>query len=167
MKKKDEIKVCLVGSSGGHLTHLYMLKPFWKDKDHFWVTFDKEDEQYKKTICSTALCFTIITSLIVFFIMILARNYIAQYFFSDRQYAYVAYLSAMATLVGATNSIIAASTRMQNKRKVFLVTNTLSPLLSYSISVPMLLAGHYVIALPIGCSDFRCNYGSGIWYYES
>lgn len=35
------MKVCLVGSSGGHLTHLYMLKPFWKDKDHFWVTFDK------------------------------------------------------------------------------------------------------------------------------
>lgn len=43
MKKKDEIKVCLVGSSGGHLTHLYMLKPFWKDKNRFWVTFDKED----------------------------------------------------------------------------------------------------------------------------
>lgn len=37
------IKVCLVGSSGGHLTHLYMLKPFWQDKDRFWVTFDKED----------------------------------------------------------------------------------------------------------------------------
>ena len=31
------MKVCLVGSSGGHLNHLYMLKPFWKDKDHFWV----------------------------------------------------------------------------------------------------------------------------------
>ena len=43
MKKKDEIKVCLVGSSGGHLTHLYMLKPFWKNKNRFWVTFDKED----------------------------------------------------------------------------------------------------------------------------
>ena len=43
MKKKDEIKVCLVGSSGGHLTHLYMLKPFWKDKNRFWVTFNKED----------------------------------------------------------------------------------------------------------------------------
>ena len=43
MKKNGEIKVCLVGSSGGHLTHLYMLKPFWKDKNRFWVTFDKED----------------------------------------------------------------------------------------------------------------------------
>ena len=35
--------VCLVGSSGGHLTHLYMLKPFWENKERFWVTFDKED----------------------------------------------------------------------------------------------------------------------------
>ncbi len=37
------MKVCLVGSSGGHLTHLYMLKPFWETKDRFWVTFDKAD----------------------------------------------------------------------------------------------------------------------------
>ena len=37
------MKICLVGSSGGHLTHLYMLKPFWNDKERFWVTFNKED----------------------------------------------------------------------------------------------------------------------------
>lgn len=37
------MKVCFVGSSGGHLTHLYMLKPFWQDQERFWVTFDKED----------------------------------------------------------------------------------------------------------------------------
>lgn len=37
------MKVCLVGSSGGHLMHLYMLKPFWKKQERFWVTFDKED----------------------------------------------------------------------------------------------------------------------------
>lgn len=42
-KKLNEMKVALVGSSGGHLTHLYMLEPFWKDKDRFWVTFDKID----------------------------------------------------------------------------------------------------------------------------
>lgn len=38
-----KMKICLVGSSGGHLTHLYMLKPFWEKKERFWVTFDKED----------------------------------------------------------------------------------------------------------------------------
>lgn len=42
-KKNSALKVCLVGSSGGHLTHLYMLKPFWENEDRFWVTFDKED----------------------------------------------------------------------------------------------------------------------------
>lgn len=41
--KSKKIKICLVGSSGGHLTHLYMLKHFWNSKDRFWVTFDKED----------------------------------------------------------------------------------------------------------------------------
>lgn len=39
------MKVCLVGSSGGHLAHLYMLKLFWEDKERFWVTFPKEDAQ--------------------------------------------------------------------------------------------------------------------------
>lgn len=46
MKKerdKNNIKFCLVGSSGGHLTHLYMLKPIWKEVERFWVTFDKAD----------------------------------------------------------------------------------------------------------------------------
>ena len=28
------MKVCLVGSSGGHLTHLYMLKPFWENAEY-------------------------------------------------------------------------------------------------------------------------------------
>ena len=40
------MKICFVGSSGGHLAHLYMLKPFWKNKERFWVTFDKEDARY-------------------------------------------------------------------------------------------------------------------------
>lgn len=37
------MKLCLVCSSGGHLSQLYLLKPFFQDKDRFWVTFDKED----------------------------------------------------------------------------------------------------------------------------
>lgn len=111
--------------------------------------FEKDDEEYKKRICSTALIFTILTSLAVFFLLIILKKQIAQWFFSDKKYAYIVYISAIATLVGATNSIIAAPTRMQNKRKVFLITNTLSPLISYAISIPMLLAGYYTIALPL------------------
>ena len=111
--------------------------------------FEKDDEEYKKTVCSTTFVYTCYTSLVVFVLMVFFKDLISQFFFSDRKYAYVVYLSAIATLVSATNGIISAPTRMQNKRKVFLVTNAVSPLLSYSISIPMLLAGHYVIALPL------------------
>nr|WP_066913871.1 PssD/Cps14F family polysaccharide biosynthesis glycosyltransferase [Streptococcus sp. DD12] len=39
------MKLCLVGSSGGHLTHLYLLKKLWEKEERFWVTFDKADAQ--------------------------------------------------------------------------------------------------------------------------
>ncbi len=39
------MKICLVGSSGGHLTHLYLLKDFWMKHDRFWVTFEKVDSK--------------------------------------------------------------------------------------------------------------------------
>ena len=37
------MKVALVGSSGGHLKHLLLTRPTWKNDDRFWVTFNKED----------------------------------------------------------------------------------------------------------------------------
>ena len=43
MKKYEDTKFCIVGSSGGHLTHMYMLKDIWSKHDRIWVTFDKED----------------------------------------------------------------------------------------------------------------------------
>ena len=111
--------------------------------------FEKDSEEYKKLVCSTAFIFTCITSCIIFIVLLLFKNFIGKYFFSDIKYSYLVYLSAIATLVGATNSIISAPTRMQNKRKVFLITNTVSPILSYLISIPLLLKGFYTIALPL------------------
>lgn len=111
--------------------------------------FEKDDEQYKKTVCSTTVLFTFGTSLVVFVIMLLCREWIAAFFFENAKYAYLVYFTATATLVGATNTIISAPTRMQNKRKVFLVTNTLGPVISYGIAIPLLLKGYYVIALPL------------------
>lgn len=83
--------------------------------------FEKEEEAYKKDICSTALAVTLCTSV----------------------------TAACSTLVGATNSIIASPTRMQNRRRVYVITNLISSLLAYTIAVLLLLKGYYVIALPL------------------
>ena len=39
------MKVALVCSSGGHLTQLHQLKPFWEKHDRFWVTFKLPDSE--------------------------------------------------------------------------------------------------------------------------
>lgn len=44
MAKK--VKLCLVSSSGGHFSEIYLLKRFWEKYDHFWVTFDREDTEF-------------------------------------------------------------------------------------------------------------------------
>lgn len=41
----EETKICIPTSSGGHLTHMMLLKPFWENHDRFWVTFNKIDAQ--------------------------------------------------------------------------------------------------------------------------
>lgn len=111
--------------------------------------FERDGEQYKKSVCSTAFIFTVLTSCVVFASMLFARNKIAKFIFADEQYAYLVCISAVAVLVSATNGIVSAPTRMQNKRKIFLVTNTLSPILAYTIAVLLILQGAYTVALPI------------------
>ncbi len=114
--------------------------------------FDKKDEAYKRTVCSTALIFTVFSSIVVSVLMIIFRSSLAKVFLLNREYSYLVVITSITTLASATNIIVSAPTRMQNKRKVFLVTNTLSPILSYAISIPLILRGEYIIALPIAAA---------------
>jgi UDP-N-acetylglucosamine:LPS N-acetylglucosamine transferase len=36
-------KILFVSSSGGHLSYLTRLRPWWEHRDRLWVTFDKPD----------------------------------------------------------------------------------------------------------------------------
>lgn len=43
---EEQVKIAFVSSSGGHLNHLYLLRPFWEDKKRVWVTYDKKNTKY-------------------------------------------------------------------------------------------------------------------------
>lgn len=111
--------------------------------------FEKEEEKFKKQICSTTLFFTLCGSIIVFVIMLLLKSLLAEYILGDRAYCHLVLIAAVSVLVGATNSIISAPTRMQNKKGIYIAINTITPIISYAISIPLLLKGYYLIALPI------------------
>lgn len=44
-KNINDAKIAIVCSSGGHLTHMMLLKDFWEKHKRVWVTFDKPDAQ--------------------------------------------------------------------------------------------------------------------------
>lgn len=115
----------------------------------FRLFFDREDENYQKVVCSTALIFTLIISFAVFILLILFRNQFSELFFGDLKYNNVLYLTAISIFIGGTNSIVQIPTRTQNKRIVFIVLNTIGPVVSYAISIPLLLNGYFLIALPL------------------
>lgn len=50
--------------------------------------FEKDDEEYKKGICSTALFFTIGTSIIIFIIMIFMKDAISRFVFGNQKYSF-------------------------------------------------------------------------------
>lgn len=115
----------------------------------FRMFFEKEDDEFKKEICSSAFYFVMVTSIIIFILLLILRGYCSVLFFNSYKYSNLLIISALTILIGSTNSIIAAPTRMLNKKKIFLITNTVTPIISYSISVPLLLKHFYVMALPI------------------
>lgn len=115
----------------------------------FRIFFEKDEKSFKQEICSSALGFTLSSSIIVFCILTIFQQKFSFIFFGTEKYSQLIFLSAVNILIGTTNTIVSAPTRMQNKRKVYLVTNTLSPVISYSVSIPLLLKGHYLIALPL------------------
>lgn len=111
--------------------------------------FDKEDLDFKKDICSTTLTFSLVSSITMGIIVVILSKPLAMLVFEDEKYYYLVVLAAVNVVLNVVNPIISAPTRMQNKRGIFLITNTLSPIISYAIAIIMLYAGFYTLALPL------------------
>lgn len=115
----------------------------------FRLFFDKEGIEGQKAVCSTALIFVAASSIFLTVLCLTFRDFVADFYFGGEKYEYLVVITVLGFLLTSTNQIISAPTRIQNKRKVFLVTNTISPLISYSVAIPLILEGYYIISMPL------------------
>lgn len=115
----------------------------------FRLFFDKDDIYHQKQICSTAFFFVLAVSIFLSFGFFLTRRAIAEWYFGSTEYTNLMVLTIISFLISTTNQIVSAPTRIQNKKKIFLITNTVSPCISYAVSIPLILNGYYVLAMPI------------------
>ena len=115
----------------------------------FRLFFDDKKLDFQKQICSTALIFVTCTTLMLGIIFLVFRKEVAAWYFGSEDCEILVIITILGFMVNSTNQIVSAPTRIQNKRKVFLVTNTLSPVISYSIAIPLILKGYYLVAIPL------------------
>ena len=130
----------------------------------FRMFFDDDSEDFKKRVCSSALCFTVFTSAVVFIAILVYKENLAVYVYGSVEYEALVYIAAISVLIGSTNSILGIPTRAQNHSKVFVTLNIITAIVSYSFSIPLLLKGYYLIAVPLaGTLSFLTN-GLVFWY---
>lgn len=129
----------------------------------FRVFFDKRDTGFHKEVCSTSLIFVIFTSAIISIILLILGNQITEIFFRSIEFKILLYLAAITVFVGSTNTILTIPTRVQNKRITFLSVNFLSSVISYSISIFLLIKGYFLIALPVAALCSASTTGISFW----
>lgn len=116
----------------------------------FRMFFDRDDLTYKKEVCSSALNFVLISGLIICLVLFIFKAFFSEWIFNDKKYVDLLNVTSLSIFINTLSGIVVAPTRMQNKRRVFLITNTISPIIGYGVSIPMLLNQNYLFALPLG-----------------
>lgn len=129
----------------------------------FRVFFDKRDTSFHKEVCSTSLIFVIFTSAIISIILLILGNQITEIFFGSIEFKILLYLAAITVFIGSTNTVLTIPTRVQNKRITFLSVNFLSSVISYSISIFLLIKGYFLIALPVAALCSASTTGISFW----
>lgn len=130
----------------------------------FRMFFDDDSDNFQKVVCSTALCFTVATSVLLFITTIILKDYLSIAVYGSKEYEFLVYIAAISILIGSTNSILGIPTRAQNKSKVFVTLNIVTAIVSYSLSIPLLLKGYYLVAVPLAGVLAVLSNGIVFWY---
>jgi len=97
--------------------------------------FEKDDNQYKYNVTTTAQRIILLSSTFIMFILILFSKSFSVLFFNTNAYSDIVIYAAIALIFSANMSPIQAPTRMLNKRKIFVISGLVQS------------GGYYLIAI--------------------
>lgn len=115
----------------------------------FRFFFDKEDKDYRRNICSTSLAISIVVSMISVVILFIFGQWIAEKIYGSDAYFFLIWFNILGIITGNIGTMLSAPTRMLNQRKIFLIVNSLTPVITYTIAILLILKGWYLSALPL------------------
>jgi len=103
--------------------------------------FEKDDEQYKYNVTTTTARIVLASSTIISLVLLIFNSFFSKLFFDTSQYRDIVIYSSISLIFSANTSIIQAPTRILNKRKVYVFSGLFQSILSYAISIPLIIIG--------------------------
>ncbi|MDO7975851.1 oligosaccharide flippase family protein [Oceanotoga teriensis] len=103
--------------------------------------FEKEDQQYKFDVTTTTQRIILFNSIIISIILIVFSSFFSNLFFGVSEHSNIIIFASVALLFSANRQPIQAPTRMENKRKVFVVSGLLESGGYYLLSILLINLG--------------------------
>jgi O-antigen/teichoic acid export membrane protein len=103
--------------------------------------FEKENQKYRYNVTSTANRIIMLTSIVICFILILFNKTFSRLFFGTSIYGIIVIFSAIEIVFLSNKEIIAAPTRIQNKRKVYVFSGIIESLTYYVLAIFLIYMG--------------------------
>lgn len=104
--------------------------------------FEKDDQEYQHNVTTTAQRIVLITSIVVSLILFVFSKTFSKIFFGTINYSNIVSFSSIALLISANSTIIAAPTRIQNKRKIYIVSGLLNSSAYYLLAILLIYLGY-------------------------
>jgi len=105
----------------------------------FRMFFEKNDTLFKEQVCTIALKTIFASSLMVSIFTALFSKALANALLGNEAYYGWILFCSLQIFISGIQTIIGAPTRMQNKRKIYLVLSIINPLIGYGVSIPIIL----------------------------
>jgi len=103
--------------------------------------FEKDDQQYKYDVTTTTQRIILFNSIIISIVLIVFSSFFSNLFFGVSEHSNIIMFASIALLFSANRSPIQAPTRMENKRKVFVVSGLLESGGYYLLSILLINLG--------------------------
>ena len=115
----------------------------------FRYIFDYENIEEKKSVFNSAFGTVLIISCAVGLILLFISTPATKLMFGEDSFKMLWIIGVGTAFVKAINNVHNVPLRSQNRKKVYLFINVVVPILPYFVSVPLILQGNYLYALPL------------------
>ena len=103
--------------------------------------FEKEDQQYRYNVTTTAQRIVFINSIIVSVILIVFSSFFSVLFFGNVSNQIIVIFAGIGIMLFPNQNIFQTPTRIQNKRKVFIFSGLLNSGIYYFLSIVLIING--------------------------